>query len=1158
MKNMNGAKLNELKVKIQNHLLDRVISGLSGRDNQDIIGSPSRNIYAGVLKPQYLRSKKTNFNQDYQQSSSIGLDFRVKPDAMNTFSIKLEANWAFYYSIFPDWKSTLKENQTLKKDDSSNDYTEMILPVTFRRHEAKISLDSIPITSNSPSEYSFDLKEDIDKAKQTIEEDQDRWCHLADPKKHERSLRKTENIKTEKDFIKELSNLKAQRPKQSLPDWKLSIFVEIRDDLTEPNMKRVRVLLVNKTIAFTDDDRDRGLDETSIFDTGLKIHINNGTVVPFEFLLAQKDYRKTPLMIAKGINCTVLRNTSHKILTTETLPKFKQPFYRTKADSGIKFEEFDSNNPWALLEHLYESMNDYSSEWKTYLENEGKNELSQNEYKECDLDRNKFIEESTNFKLGIECLRKSQQLGKSFSLMNRVFHRLGQKSGGKIVEWRLFQICFIVSQLPSLFWRENNSSKTSDFDKAVYNSFNKASILWFPTGGGKTEAYLGLVATSLIFDRLRGKKSGLNTWMRFPLRMLSLQQMERLMRVIAELNILKEENNELLNGDPFTVGYYVGATVTPNKIDQSDMNFYENNEKNKKKILILRRCPYCSSKVTIECKRSTWQIVHKCSNEECFSNNSKSMGILKGSLPLYIVDNEIYRFIPSVLVGTVDKLAIVGHNLGFTHLLSGASQKCADHGYAQYDKCMVLYETNCKNSKKTKLDTTQVHKDPGPSLLIQDELHLLNAELGVFNSHYEGLLQYICSNNYLPPKILAATATIESYERHALHLYLKEANRFPQPSWKIGESFYATSLPKTSRRTYLGILCHSKSIDDAASRVLLLYLSEIRRMKSNIDLVKSILDDDSLDEEVINNLLAVYDFCLAYVNRKITGSTLLDKVSRANKDFSYNNIPNIETDLLTGDRLQDDIGATFDRIEQERTRYNYPKLDVVAATSLISHGVDLERINMMVMCGMPSHYAEYVQSSSRSARSHPGFVFTCFLSKDSRELSQYEMFLPMHENIDSLIESVAINRFASFAPEKTVPGLLSSLLLNYYSPRLYESKDIAKPLNHIPTLKVALGFQSKGSSGTKIGCLKADDINKAIKNIIGVSHSLKGISQKEVDNIKNRIDNKFSDCLSLIGRTSEKYLTDVLKPLTSFRDVDPGLDFGSLDSSSVVTRLSGR
>jgi hypothetical protein len=276
------------------------------------------------------------------------------------------------------------------------------------------------------------------------------------------------------------------------------------------------------------------------------------------------------------------------------------------------------------------------------------------------------------------------------------------------------------------------------------------------------------------------------------------------------------------------------------------------------------------------------------------------------------------------------------------------------------------------------------------------------------------------------------------------------------------------------------------------------------------------------------------------------------------KLLSSDGLGEVRRRLLTGDQTMEDIGSAIDLIEREREDTGEPRLDVVIATNLISHGVDLERINMMTVAGMPSHYAEYVQSTSRAARSHPGAVFVCFQGRDPRENSQFEFFYPMHQNLDRLIEAVAVNRFASFAPRKTVPGLLAGLLLCDLSPTLFASGAITKPLDHIPTLKAALGKVQLGAGPARPPIISEADLLDSILEVVGAEKEHPPASPAQIALTRKRVTEAVGENLELIGRALENQLKNVIQPMTSFRDVDEGIDFGSMNSASVVTNLRAR
>ena len=1184
------------------YFIDRIRTRLSGRDLLDITDStPIRTLFAGVLQP--VRVDQAGQPGDAPSGTAIGLDFRVRPEAgQQSIDISIEAGWSHYYAVFPSLEACRRANgqvlgaatpipeapqsavpstvsaearggdasadlpgeteATSDEEDAQDESATVvsgtvILPRTWRRKDARppVVRVSLPVGGSELNEVgSTEVSGTIVEAISEIANDPARWRHLGEAAQRQRALGSAQVLSDAGAYAAAIRAVKGDVA--PFPDWSASLRLESRVDTGDPSLLRVRVLLANTTRAYDPSVEDSGLQERALFDATLRVTVRGGNLVPFDFLLAPKDYKSNPQMSAKGINCVAFYDPADPTtVVTETLPVFRQPLYRTRDTLQVPFTALDVENPIPQLERVAEAMGEYLEEWAAYLQTEAPSVLSVSGVEACRRERDDFEREIERFKFGIEALRENLSLLNAFRLMNRAFARLGAKTGGRIIAWRLFQIGFIVSQMPALAVREIAPDREGAFATTLRSMLEEVGILWFPTGGGKTEAYLGLIAVAALFDRLRGKTRGVTAWMRFPLRMLSLQQLERLGRVIAVLNELRAEHSAIAAGDPFAMGYYVGDGNTPNRISDEEMRNLEQKPALREDMKLLRKCPHCGSPVIIEPRRSDWRLVHKCANPDCFSNTSASLGSLRGSLPIFIVDNEIYRYLPSVLVGTVDKLAIIGRSRHFSHLIRGARQRCPKHGYTSYDECIEKF-SGCA-AKKRDLQQIAGVKDPGPSLLIQDELHLLRAELGVFNGHYEGLLKYLGAQTHMPPKVLAATATIEAYDTHAFHVYLSRSKRFPQPAWRSGESFYATSAPPTSRRFYLGILGHTRGIEEPALRALAIYLEEIRRLKAAPRRALELMNRVDLTDDEARAVLRLYDLELCYVNRKATGGSIIDKLSQVERNLLLDNLGLLQAKLLTGDQSMDDVGATLERIEREGQETGETRLDVVVATNLISHGVDLERINMMAICGMPSHYAEYVQASSRCARSHPGLVAVCFRASDPREISQYEFFPVMHEHMDRLIEAVAVNRFASFAPQKTVPGILAGLLLCQWTPDMYGAQ-VSRPLDHVPTLNVALGNKPGGKTGTQSGCISPDALRVAVHRIIGVDSVRPPASPSQIENVRRRVDDVFDDLMAAIGRSLETQLRDVLKPITSFRDVDEGIDFGSVDSADYAVRLRSR
>jgi len=1178
------------------HVLERVRTSLSGADGHDLIDLvPLRSIFAGVLQAPRSRDEEAArtgvVSRNAPVGTAMGLDFRVKPSGGDPVVISLGISWAHYYAVFPTFEQlrlvtatdvkppsmpsaapespslttageptdesveaadlSAEESPVAEEETEPDSSGHLTLPRVWRRVAAEAQVSSVAIKpSLSSTVEDAALAQAVERVQASVSSDPHRWHHLGEPKERSRVLGSVSVSNSETAYENALQS-KRGKPAET-PDWRVAVHIDVEPDGSLVGVWRVRVLLSNQTSERGATDTDPGLEDRAMYDARLTATIQQGDLVPFDFLLAPKDYRSARTMHAKGINCCATWTpASPQQITTETLPIYEQPLYRTRDSLAIEFDALAEGDPEVVLLPIHEQMQAYVKQWRDFLTSQDAARLSEAEHSQCSRDCSAFEEEAREFKLGLEVLRRDARLRTAFQKMNQAFGILGQRSGGKLKAWRLFQIAFICSQLPSLAVRELKAGSDEEYGDAIRAHFNDVGILWFPTGGGKTEAYLGLIGTAMLYDRIRGKDRGVTAWMRFPLRMLSLQQLDRLAKVVAVLNELRASDPTISGGDPFGIGYFAGDNNTPNAVSDDDMQRYERNPTLREGVKLLRQCPHCGAPLNLVAHRPSWRLRHVCTNEGCFSNISESLGDVRGSLPVYVVDNEVYRYLPSVMVGTVDKLAIIGRSRTFHQVLRGVTQKCPQHGYTSYGEC-IEHWTGCKRTR-SQLDVLRPIADPGPSLLIQDELHLLRDELGVFNGHYEGLVKYLGAWAYMPAKVLCATATIEAYDIQAFHIYLAAARRFPQPGWLAGESFYATSAPLRYRRFYVGVYCHTRAIEDAALRVTALYQREIRRLRADLPLCAKIMASETVDDAELKATLRLHDLSLCYVNRKSVGSNLIDKLGRTNQVLTREGLGEMRGAVLTSDQTIEEIGATIDLIERQLFETDEPRLDVVAATSLISHGVDLERINMMCVCGMPSHYAEYVQASSRCARSHPGAIFVCFNGRDPRERSQYEFFYQMHQHMDRLIEAVAVNRYASYAPKKTVPGLLIGLLLNGYTPDLHGTR-IKKPLDHVPTLQGAIGMRPADGGA----CITADALRTDLERIIGVDDLHPPASPAQIANAKQQLHLAFDDAWSAISRTMESKAQDVLSPITSFRDVDEGTEFGSKDSASVVTRLRVR
>ncbi len=521
-----------------------------------------------------------------------------------------------------------------------------------------------------------------------------------------------------------------------------------------------------------------------------------------------------------------------------------------------------------------------------------------------------------------------------------------------------------------------------------------------------------MIVTALFYDRLRGKGAGVTAWLRYPLRMLSIQQLQRLVEVIVQADDVRSEEPDLKSaGEPFAVGYYVGSQNSPNELafpgrgsgeEMIDRLFAESemDELGLVRFRVLEYCPKCrSDKMKVEVDQDRIRIEHVC--QDC-----------EFRPPVLISDSEIYRYLPSVLVGTVDRLARAGQTDLFSTIFRGPTSRCPTHGYAPFGECVE--SKRCKDKRRIQ-PVPEVH-DPCPSLLMQDEIHLLRESLGTYDSHYEGFLDVLAREfgTGLTPKRMAATATIEGLEQHIYQLYVRRGRAFPANGMDLDDSAYVEKDEDGSiGRLYVGVLPSGRDADDV-SRTIAVHLAALAENRFQAE-----ADDPD------------YDLLLVYVNEKNTASAIRAYWPE-----------DVAVQVLTGDKTLEEVRRVLSRARSDGGAQHPDRLHSIIATSMISHGVDLERLNEMVIVGMPRSIAEFIQSSSRAGRSHVGIVFTVFRWRNRRDVSMYEHFHEVHERLYQLVQPVPVNRMSASSLERTVTGLLASVVYNLYGPRLYDAKGV--------------------------------------------------------------------------------------------------------------------
>ncbi|WP_203919655.1 hypothetical protein [Rugosimonospora africana] len=924
---------------------------------------------------------------------------------------------------------------------------------------------------------------------------------------------------------------------------------------------RVRLALTLSNAAVRQ-PRDRGfLPEVSIYDAGFDATILGGGLVNMGYRIVDTDYRIKPEVYAHGRFCCLDEDASDPAagrLVTTAFPVFRQAVYESRPDLEPTFVDL-ARDPIPLLRDIAEHMQDFLDQWDAYLD--GQPPLPPDALARCRADRETFDDERRRFIVGIDLIEVDLRspnpggLGLAFSWMNQAMRRMDAPGGvyaptgpPRVRKWRLFQIVFIVVQLAALAAREPSGAHLRD-------ELSHADVLWFPTGGGKSAALYGITAVAMFYDRLRGKTFGTTSIIRFPLRMLSVQQLDRIQRLVVCCELVRSahhgqpknagEAGEAWDlGEPFELGYFVGRNNTPNRLtDAADTKWRDIANMARQDAswcqdrVVLPTCPYCGGeRVTLRPDVASVRLRHTC--PDCSRD-----------LPVSITDDEVYRYLPSILVATVDKLATVAFNPHFSHLTHGPANHCPDHGFITFRQG-TRSEPHCLArqycARNPREWTAVIAYDPAPSLVIQDELHLLAEELGTFAAHYETLWQHLCrTGSKLPSKTLAATATISDYANQVRQLYALQPRRFPSEGWLDGQSFYARRHDDLTRRLFVGAL---PSLMDTTSFSLACgdaIRHELERLRA-LDPHEVIADLDltSVTGDQVDEWLFAYELQLYYVNRKTDADRVLTHTSRVGQSGSP---APFEAQRLTGANRLAEISDVIRRVERETL--DIPagrRLAAIAGTSLVSHGVDLARLNVQFILGMPSTLAYYVQATSRAGRSQVGLIVTALGRHHLRDRSVFHFFEPTHRHVNALVEPVALNRFSLHGPRKTASGLLAALLLN----EIGRSQDALAPYGSAP-----IDF-GKAEIAAAWLAARGGDAERQLRSSI---HDAFGLSSNVLDpviaeNFRNRVDHELDALLPSLSGT-EPQLTRRLRPRppTSFRDIDAPADFSA--NGAIAARM---
>ncbi|MFD4139565.1 helicase-related protein [Streptomyces sp. NPDC058572] len=531
--------------------------------------------------------------------------------------------------------------------------------------------------------------------------------------------------------------------------------------------------------------------------------------------------------------------------------------------------------------------------------------------------------------------------------------------------WRPFQIGFLLLCLSGIVDPEHEERGTVD-------------LLWFPTGGGKTEAYLGLIAFTVFHRRLlRGVAGGgVTVLMRYTLRLLTLQQFERAALLMCAMDRLRDEQPDRLGEEPISIGMWVGRAATPNTLDGAGTSLgklAKGETLQEENPVQLRACPWCGTPLEagnyrVDLDAGTMTIA--CTGRDC---------PYRGGLPVHVVDSELYRVRPTLVIATADKFARV----------------------AWREDVAALFNRD-----------TDGRGTPAPELVVQDELHLISGPLGTLAGLYEAAIDIACDR----PKIIASTATIRRAKAQGQALFHRDVAQFPPAGLDARDSWFAVQAPAEQKaaRQYVGLLA------PGISQATLL----IRAYASLLHHAKQIDGDGARDAYwtligYFNSLrlLAAAELQVhADVNERLKTHAEWDGCAEARQ---------VVPGELTSRVPSSEIPARLAALGQ--TLGSGAALDVVLATNMISVGVDVDRLGLMAVMGQPQTTAEYIQATSRVGRQYPGLVVTLFNAARSRDLSHYEDYVAYHSALYKQVESTSVTPFAARARDRALHAVFVGL-----------------------------------------------------------------------------------------------------------------------------------
>lgn len=578
---------------------------------------------------------------------------------------------------------------------------------------------------------------------------------------------------------------------------------------------------------------------------------------------------------------------------------------------------------------------------------------------------------------GIRILADKPEVMEAFRLANRAMAEQRARSawvkGGRngtpdlsAQRWRPFQIAFMLLCLCGI-------------DDPNHPDRGVSDLLWFPTGGGKTEAYLGLIAFTTFLRRLRrgADGGGVTVLMRYTLRLLTLQQFERATILICAMELMRRADPDRLGDEGISIGMWVGKSATPNDLETAGQKLVKlrgGQSLQTENPVQLHACPWCGTALDAHhysVDEDDVRMDVRCPGDDCD---------FASGLPVHLVDQTIYRARPTLVIATVDKFASMPWR----------------------EQTAALFNRDRPG------DTT-----PPPELIVQDELHLISGPLGTLTGLYETAVDALADQ----PKVIASTATIRRAAKQGRNLFDRDVRQFPPAGLDARDSWFAVETDRRSKasRRYVGLLAPGTSQSTLLIRTYAALLHQAMRA-------------DTSDE-----VRDAYWTLVGYFNSLRLLSAAELQVNDDVEDYLRLLADRDGTEVRPSNRYSEltsrvDASLIPARLKEIEKRYPDPDVrDVLLATNMIAVGVDVDRLGLMAVMGQPQTTAEYIQATSRVGRAHPGLVAVMLNSVRSRDRSHYENFLHFHSALYREVESTSVTPFSARSRDRGLHAVVVAL-----------------------------------------------------------------------------------------------------------------------------------